>query len=163
MTVKVNFTILSVLSLLLLTLIGCGNVVHPLSAEMLDCFDDRVVAEFSTKNPLAKIPVAEYTITKDEKGENKLVMIILRQAAGKPKSGVYRAEVTMLDGHRFAVSIPLKESPDRPVSLDYPINLVADAKQGGFSGVWKKSKFAKTDEESQNTEPEESRTELEGK
>ena len=75
------------------------------------------------------------------------MMTVLKQADEEPKSGVHRAEVTMLDDRQFSASFPLAAS-------DYPVNFFLEDKQVGRTAIV-------PHKENQNTEPEESRTKFE--
>jgi len=122
--------IIPIISFLLVALVGCGtNTIEQLKNTVQSYHDDRLVIGFEAITPLATVPVVEYTVTRNAKGENDVVLTVLRKAAETPKIGVHRAEVTMEDDRRFSVSIPL-ETP-----TDYHVNLFLGKKTLGSWGV----------------------------
>jgi len=124
-----TLAIIPILPFLLLALVGCGtNTVEPLRRTLSAFHDDKHVEYFETTKPLVAVPVVEYTVTKNAKGENDVVMTVLKKAAETPKAGVLRAEVEMLDDRSFSASIPLKAPTDYPANFflgDKPIGRAA--------------------------------------
>jgi hypothetical protein len=116
MTIKINFTILSVLSLLLLTLIGCEkNVVELSGRKDLTIMGDCCVITLTAAMPLAAIPTVEYTVTNNAEGENEYRLTVLKKAdANTPKADRHRAEVSKFDDHRFTVTIPMENPYSKP-------------------------------------------------
>ena len=71
---------------------------------------------FETTKPFEANPIAEYTLTKNTKGENNVVLSVLKRTTETPKPGVHRAKVIMTDNRHFEVRIPLEES-DSPANF----------------------------------------------
>ena len=107
-----------VLSFLLLALAGCGkNSLSSSDWKMSLASSDGCTITFTIAKQLAEIPVVEYTITTDAEGKNKVNLVLLKKAITEvSKHGVYRADVSRLDDHRFSVKIPLGDGAGYPVT-----------------------------------------------
>ena len=128
MTIKVNLqnypastkAIIPMVSLLLLALVGCGTntigdslIVTATASGRPD--DYHYAIHFETTKPLAMEPIVEYIKTKNEAGENNVVLTVLKNATESPKSDVRRAKVAMAGERHFEVMLPLEKS-------DFPVN-----------------------------------------
>jgi len=120
--------IIPIISFLLLALVGCGtNTLNVTGTHVTGTktTPDRFELYFDAMKPLATTPVVEYAVKKNKEGENDLILTVLRKAVKDPKSGVRRAEVTMIDDRRFAASMSYK--------LDVvPTNFIVNGKSAPF-------------------------------
>jgi hypothetical protein len=101
---------------------------------------------FETTKPLATAPVVEYTIAKNEKGENDVVMTVLKNTTEAPIPNVQRAVVTMQDDRRFVVRIPLEKS-------DYPANFFLGSKKMGRVAFVPEKENPSVETEEENEQP----------
>jgi len=95
--------------LLLLALVGCGtNTVEPLKITAMGRpAGDQYAIHFETPEPLTMAPVVEYTVTKNEKGENDFMLNVVKKAAQASNPDAHHAEMTVMDDRRFIAYFPL--------------------------------------------------------
>ena len=115
--------IIPIISFLLLALVGCGtNTVEPLKITAMGRpADDQYAIHFEAAEPLATAPMVEYSVAKNEKGENDFMLTFVKKVAEVPNPNVHYAEITVIDDRRFVTYFPLHNNT--------PSNFFLDGKQ----------------------------------
>ena len=92
--------------LMCVVLVGNERNTVRLQCTGVEWLPDQFELHFNVMKPLVTEPVVDYTVTKNAKGEKDVVLTVLKNVTGVPKSGVHRATVRMIDEHRLVVTFP---------------------------------------------------------